>query len=248
MHGSKPFRKQGTAAVDKEKSASVSRRTKVAFFWNQIRGGADYALYLVFSIIVARALDVTEFGLYSSVIAYAGLGLMVIALGMDRATHVFIPRFADERDKSDFLFRWFLGIRFLCGLTLIPLLFFLALPLMTALGRPAVGSLLRWMGPYILFMGLSGMFLAFFTAYLEVKEARLVKLAVQAVNVLGAVWIYRSGAGAAWVLGLLSVITFLTLVAFGILGRDRLRGAVKRVSFGPVRFGPSALHKPCWIF
>ncbi len=220
---------------DARESIPVSRRAKRGFFWNQIGGILDYGLFLVFSVLVARALGAREFGLYGTVVSYAAFGLMLISLGMDRAIHVFVPQFEEEKRKAVFLVRRLLRIRLTMGLAVAAALFLISPLLMAATGQVRVGGLLRWMGVYVISMGLSSLFLAYFSARLDLKKARLTKAAIQLVNVIGAVWIYQYGAGAAAVLILLSATVALTALAFAWLGRDVFSDPGDAADLGEVR-------------
>ena len=213
----------------------VSQRAKQGFIWNQIGGILDYGLFLVFSVLVARALGAEEFGFYGTVVSYAAFGLMLISLGMDRAIHVFVPKFEEEKRKAVFLVRRLFRIRLTMGLAVAAGLFLLSPPLLAAMGQPRVGGMLRWMGVYVISMGLSSLFLAWFSARLDLKKARLTKAAIQLVNLIGAIWIYRYGAGAAAVLILLSVTVGLTALAFAWLSRDLFSGPGDHADLGEVR-------------
>ncbi len=205
------------------------------FFWNQIGGILDYGLFLVFSVLIARALGAKEFGLYGTVVSYAAFGLMLISLGMDRAIHVFVPTFEQAERKSVSLVRRFFQIRLTMGLAVAAILFLASPLLMAAMGQPRVGGLLRWMGVYVISIGLSSLFLAFFSAKLELKKARLTKAAIQVINVAGALWIFRFGGGAGAVLVLLSATVMLTALAFGWMSRDVFSGPRERADLGEIR-------------
>ena len=78
----------GPQAGGERKREAVSRRVKRGFVWSQIGGILDYGFYLVFAVLIARAIGVREFGFYGTIVSYASLGLILTGLGLDRATIV----------------------------------------------------------------------------------------------------------------------------------------------------------------
>ena len=150
---------------------------------------------------------------------------MAVSLGMDRAIHVFVsPLAGKDEEKAVYLVRRFLTLRFVLGLAAAAILFLFAAPIMSALGQPRVGGLLKWMGPYVISIGLTNLFFANFSARLDMKNPRLVKAAIQMVNAIGAVWIYRYGGGAGIVLTLLSLTVTLTALAMAWMSRALITG------------------------
>ena len=150
---------------------------------------------------------------------------MAVSLGMDRAIHVFVsPLAGKDEEKAVYLVRRFLTLRFVLGLAAAAILFLFAAPIMSALGQPRVGGLLKWMGPYVISIGLTNLFFANFSARLAMKNPRLVKAAIQMVNAIGAVWIYRYGGGAGIVLTLLSLTVTLTALAMAWMSRALITG------------------------
>ncbi|MEE9257725.1 MAG: oligosaccharide flippase family protein, partial [bacterium] len=185
---------------------------------------------------VGRAIGVKEFGLYGTVVGYAAFGVVAISPGMERAIHVYVaPMEGEEEKKAVYLVRRLLALRLVTGLAVAALMFWLAHPVMTALGQPRVGYYLRWMGPYVVSVGLTNLFFAYYSARLDVKNARLAKAAIQLLNALGAVWIYRYGGGAGIVLLLLSMTVALTAIALAWMSRDVMRRPAERMDLGPVR-------------
>jgi O-antigen/teichoic acid export membrane protein len=214
---------------------ALSQRTKRGFVWSQIGGMLDYGLYLAFSVLIARAIGVQGFGLYGTVVSYASLGLILTILGMERATHVYAaPLAVNEPAKMIYLIRRFLAVRASMGAVVAAVFLVSAGPAMTYLGQPEVGTLLGWMGPYIISMGLTGLFMAYFSAKLELRNSRLLKALMQLLNVGGAFWIYQRGGSVGVVLALLSVTSVLTMLSLGWMTRNVFSGRAEKVDLAPV--------------
>ncbi len=225
-----------TGVPPEEGAISFGQRAKRSFVWSQVGGMLDYGLFLFFSVLVGRAIGVKEFGLYGTVVGYAAFGVVAISLGLERAIHVYVaPMEGEEEKKGVYLVRRLLALRLMTGLAVAALMFGLAHPVMTALGQPRVGYYLRWMGPYVVSVGLTNLFFAYYSARLDVKKARLTKAAIQLVNALGAIWIYNRGGGAGIVLLLLSLTVTLTALALAWMSRDVMERPAERMDLGPVR-------------
>jgi O-antigen/teichoic acid export membrane protein len=218
------------------KREAVSRRAKRGFVWSQIGGVLDYGFYLVFAVLVARAIGVQEFGLYGTIISYASLGLILAGLGLERATIVHAAPLAENNPSMmRCLMRRFVAVRLGAGVFVATVLFVLAGPLMSYLSQPRVGYLLGWMGFYIVSMGLTALFMAYFSARMDLRNPKIAKASMQLVNVAGAAWIYKNGGSAGVVLFLLSATSVLTMLAIGWMSRGIFSGQEEKVDFVPVR-------------
>ena len=226
----------GPQASGERKREAVSRRVKRGFVWSQIGGILDYGFYLVFAVLIARAIGVREFGLYGTIVSYASLGLILTGLGLDRATIVHAAPLSENKlGMMKCLMRRFVAVRLGAGVFVATVLFVLAGPLMSYLSQPRVGYLLSWMGPYVVSMGLTSLFMAYFSARMDLRNSKIAKALVQLVNVAGAVWIYKNGGSAGVVLFLLSVTSVLTMLTFGWMTRSIFSGQAEKVDFVPVR-------------
>ena len=76
-------------------------------------------LSVITSMILARTLNLDEYGTYSELLTVSSVAVSIFSLGLPNALNYFLPRCDNEDEKGEFINRYFLFITVLSGLLML---------------------------------------------------------------------------------------------------------------------------------
>lgn len=91
----------------------LARTAVGAFAWNHGLFLVETAFSALTTYVLARYLEAERYGIYTAVMAFAMLALMIVSFGYEGALNVFIPRLRSELPKIRYLTRLMLRYRLL---------------------------------------------------------------------------------------------------------------------------------------
>jgi len=151
-----------------ERKRSLIRRATAGFFWNQLSKVVVFGLSLLFSVVVARGLGASRYGIYASVLTVASLFRLLGSLGFNQVANTYIPKFLGEGPKTAYLIRRLFFIR-------TSIIFLLAFVLYTSSGSiselmhiPELSLYVKLVSLYVIFSSISEFLLHVFIGQLRI--------------------------------------------------------------------------------
>jgi O-antigen/teichoic acid export membrane protein len=204
-----------TGPASQPKSAEAQdllRRAPMGYLWNQIGSLWMFGASFLFTILVARELGKTPYGVLAVALTVYNTAVYFAAFGLEDATTVFLPRTLAEqgRDAAAQLIRRTMLTRgisvaivaFLLVMGIPALASFLSLAhlpgdetLTGALRVPGLDTLALPVAAYMVGTGLMNQLSAIFTSLLRTRLTTLVNGLGQLANLLVAYFVMRAGHG-----------------------------------------------------
>ncbi len=151
--------------------------TIASTFWMQAGKLLEFTFTLVISIVLARSLGPTKFGIYSSLIAYFSLFAVLISFGLEQSLNTFIPKFGKDGYVSQIgtLYATSIFLRLIALCFIITLsVYFRDYISVTYFKDASLSYLILFSGIFFLFKNLSTLLSFFYLSLLNTKFVTIV--------------------------------------------------------------------------
>jgi len=193
---------------------SLLKRALKGFFWNQASKILELGLILLFSIVIARELGASQYGIYAILTSVCSFFLLVSALGFEEVANTYIPKLLDEKGKTAYLLKRLIFIRsfviFIFGLVL----YFMSGLIARIVNNPDLSGYLKLAIFYVIFSSISNLFLFFFIGQIRIKVTFLVKITVRVLNLVLAYIFLKLGFGIVALIYILTFTAFLSVIIY----------------------------------
>ena len=192
-------------------------RTIIGTIWSQVGRFAEFILTFILSIVLARGLGSTYYGVYSSLIAFLGLFTMAASMGMQQTLSKFIPKYRASSNDTELesLTRKIVGIRtcVLGGLLLGVII--AARPLSALYFRDSAYSPYFLFGAFYIFTSnLSNLLSFYYVANLRTRFVAIINIPALAASIIFSWFLLRKGPNINSILICLGSIYLITLIAY----------------------------------
>jgi O-antigen/teichoic acid export membrane protein len=214
---------------------SFAQRFGRGLVWNQasrvIELGAAYAL----SVVAARALGPTMFGVYSVAMSAVTLSYFATSLGLNEVLNVHVPRLREQPGRVAFLLRALFAQRVVIA-ALLALGFAIGAPWVAKVWRePALGPLLRVGAIYVFFYNVSLLLEYFHMGAYEVPRVSRARILVQLLGLAAALAALAQHWPATRLLAALAASAALGVAWLAWGARHALRGPGEPFDLGSLR-------------
>ena len=187
-----------------------------AYFWNQLNKTFEFGLGFFTSIIVARQLGPSEYGVYSAVISFALLFLLFASFGFEQVVNAQIPKLLVEEKKGEavYLFKRLIVLRFilLCFACTLLQLF------STLIGRimhiESMSPYLKLIAFFIILSGISSLLSFMLIAQLKMRAIAEVGIISKALKLFLSWLLLRMGFGIPGLILLAIGLSFLEIIFY----------------------------------
>ena len=223
---------------------ALLRRAPMAYIWNQIGSLWLFFSSFLLTLVVARGLGQTRYGIFAEALTVFNTAVYLAAFGLEDAATVFVPRaFAEAGPRASALMIRRLLISRVIGIlvvgagiaAIIPGLSHLLANTHTPVGDyfvglshlPGLDTLAFAVAAYVAGSGLMNLLGAIFTALLRTKLTLAVGGMAQLLNVVGVLLITRYGGGVNGVLWALAGVTWAAALVYFLLLMPYLRARLR---------------------
>ena len=221
-------------------SASVARRASIGFAWNQAAQVLNFGLSFLASIVIARGLGATEYGIYATLLSFISLATLFSSLGFEQILNTYVPQMLGEADngKVAYLTKRFLGLR-LCIMTLVSLaMVTFSKPLASVMKNPDLQGYLKFAIFYLVFNNTSALLNMLLISQLRTKETSLIRVASSVANLALSYASLRLSYGIEGLIVILTLVSFLSLLGYLLFSRKQILSHSKPFDLFPLhRFG-----------
>jgi O-antigen/teichoic acid export membrane protein len=204
---------------------SLSKRFFKGFSWNLIGKFAALGTGLLISVLIARGLGASEYGLYASVMAVVAIVPMLFSFGLEQTVNVQLPKLMvnpGNQVRVSFFIKRFFILRLLISTIAGIVLYFFAPQIAEFMRHPEIADYLRIGSFYIVFTGLAGFLARIYVAELKLKTVVIIEVISQ---ILSLSLIYSSlklNLGITGLLYVLLIISIFTLTIYLCLSKNHL--------------------------
>jgi O-antigen/teichoic acid export membrane protein len=204
---------------------SLSKRFAEAFSWNLIGKFVALGTGLLISVLIARGLGASEYGLYASVMAVVAIVPMLFSFGFQQAVNVQLPKLMaspGNHARASFFLRRFFILRLLISVIAGIVLYFLAPQIAEFMNHPEIADYLRIGSFYIVFTGLAGFLAMIYVAELKLKTVVTIEAMSQILSLSLIYSALKYNLGITGLLYVLVIVSIFTLTIYLFLFKDYL--------------------------
>ena len=221
-------------------NTSVGKRASIGFVWNQLSQILDFGLQFLATIVIARGLGATEYGIYATLLSFVSLVTLFSTFGFDQIINTYVPRMSDANDKArvGYLIKQLLLLRLLILAFASSLMLVFSKQMANLMHDPDLAEYLKLAIFYLIFSNLSLLLRHLLVAQFRMKEASLVQVGSSIVNLALSYILLKSGYGIRGLIGVLTLASFLSLLGYLVFSRGEVLSGPKPFNLSPLfRFG-----------
>lgn len=189
---------------------SFIKEAASGFIWNQGSELLRFVLAFLFSIVLARCLHASGYGIYATIISICTLAILFGSLGLNQAVNNYVPKLKSERGKLAYLLRRVLLARVIILLIICLAIYFFSIQIAGMMNNPGLSSYLSLAIFYVFFFSISNLMMYTFIGFLKVKLVAFVKVTVGVLNLVLAYFLLTSGYGINSIIGILILTSVLS--------------------------------------
>jgi O-antigen/teichoic acid export membrane protein len=234
------FLKRNSLSMKHPLPRNLPRSAVKAFLWNHGMFMAETVVSFLTTWVLARYLAPEKYGIYSSLMAFAMLGLAFISFGYENSINVYIPRLERSPDKIRFLMVRMILYRALAAGVLSAAVFLLSALKISHL-VPQVAKIEEYLVLAVVYSGfnlLSGLLVRALQTIFKIKSMTIIRTALHIGN-LAAFWILLVNGRSITEILIVSVLTSAVFTAILVYQtRDMLFGHCEKFNTREMfRFG-----------
>lgn len=207
---------------------TLSKRFAEAFSWNLIGKFASLGIGLLISVLIARGLGASEYGLYASVLAILAIVPMLFSFGLAQTVNVQLPRLRVSPDNHagvSFFIKRFFTLRLLISVLMGLVLYFWAPQIAEFMNHPEITEYLRIGSFYIVFTGLADFLSTIYVAELKLKTVVCIGVINQILSLSLIYSALKLNLGITGLLYVSLIVSIFTLIIYLFLSKKYLLAA-----------------------
>lgn len=200
---------------------SLVKRASRGFIWNQFHKTFEFFLSFLLSIVIARGLGPSEYGIFCILASINSLFILFVSLGLEEALGKYAPKLmADqEHNKIAYLLQKISIKRTVSTFVGCILLYLFAGNIAVVTKAPQLSQYLRIAIYYLFFGSIGAIITATFWAILKTKLIAIVKNSIFIVQIALIYMFLKRGYGILSIVYVLIFSAFLSFIIFLFLGR-----------------------------
>jgi len=197
---------------------SLSKIAFRNFFINYGTRIIEFGLVFAINVLVVRGLGPESFGLYTTVMTFAGLFALLSNFGFEEVLNANIPKLSDFRERAAFLFSSILGTRIVILSSISFAVYFLAGPISVLIDTPIVEEYLRVSIPFLFFANIVSVFTFLYTGLFRFGTLATGKILLLVLQLIGVLIVFKLGWGIGGLIYVLGAVNACLLVLYFVLG------------------------------
>ncbi len=204
--------------------------------WNHFARLLDYGLAYFLSVLFARRLGATDYGVYVTMMGIASFILIIGGVGLDETLNKFISQLYSEQkfDEIRFVTSRLLVLRVMVMMLLCFAIFLLRSPLSVLFHNEQVAQYVSVLVFYIFSQGLVNFFSNIYTAQLRTYYVLVINVAGKILNIGISLFLLSMQYKLTSIFFLFSVVSFLSLAVYVFGVRKSVAGKQSSVVMRPI--------------
>jgi len=211
------------------------KKASNGYLWNQLLKFFEFALIFIFSVILARGLGETQYGLYSTLMSICAVVILFISTGMEEAIISFLPKYSEAIEKQNIV-TLFLQLRIGIFILVATLLYFFAPIISTILNNNELSNLIRYSVLYIIFSSLANLVIHIYIAGLDLKTVFIVKTISLIFNATCSYFLLIRGQGIKSILAILTISSAFIVIVLAYRARHQPGFRPRRIEKNIMKF------------